>query len=749
MVFGVARFKRFALSSPTVDSGLHVLLGVTLTLLVHGALWVGAASVAAVWPAALGVADRLLVAFSLAVFQVVGLTLAAAALGLLKAEVLGFASVTLSVVAVIATCRLRRAGILALFEFGGPRELVLAVWVRLRSIASSDPMVFLVLAPGAAFFALLYLYALPRPPMGFDPLNYHLTIAATAIQTGTFPIVFFPPYFDLYAWFPANGTIFSIWTMLWMGCDLGLALVNLPFLAAMGLALYLLARGLGVGRTTSAAVASALSTVPMMAMLATEAYVEVPMWALFFVALRFATKSGPGSGSGLFGLTAGLCGVLTGVKSNALLLVVLILLIHLAPASRLDRAFLRGLLRRIGLLLFAMVIFGSYFYIRNYLLSGNPVYPYPVKVFGVEVFPGQPDRDSRLFAASIAANFDYLWESGKLLKAIVGDVWTPFASWGLGPTGLASLLLGATAGLWSAIGSRNRVASAFLLAGLVNLAAWFVMPYGGNFLFYNVRFAYPSVALLGLLAAHALERAWPNRPALLWAILVCQVLTFFFTNISITAGLGWTLACVAAVAGVGGLCTRAPALRTWMTARLTRSRSRQCLLVGVLAGLAVYLIAHWHDVSERDRIASYREATEPYRLQVSVFADCLAAVERHLPRGRLAVALEPYRRGFLSPLFGSHLQREVFYVHNGPESSRLHSDYPYGNPRLAPDEGSWLRHLAQASADALLVYLDANENVVPIESQWAASRPERFRLLYRSEWCELYRIDRSQPGAYD
>ncbi len=697
-----------------------------------------------------GLGDRFLAAFSLALFQAVGITLGAAALGLLNPAVVGATSVAVSM-ALVLGARLARRGRAA----SGTRPLGApivgsAITHAIGKFRVSDPLTPVVVVPGVAFFLLIFLHAVFRPPMGFDSLNYHLTIAATAIQTHGFPIVFLPPYFDLYAWLPANGAVFSIWTLLWMGCDLWIAFVNVPFLAALVVSLYLLARDLGLERPPSAALTSAFVTVPMFAMLATESYVEVPLWAMFFVALRFALTSAR-EDPGAFPVVAGLCGVMAGTKTVGLLLAFLAFVVHASVAFRPSLDSVRILLRRTAYVLAGFLIFGSFFYIRNYIESGNPIYPVPVRVFGHEVFPGQTDLDSRLGATTVATHLDFLWSSGKLVRAVLGEVFTPNSSWGLGPTGLAAILLGLPFGLKALAARTHRPASALFVAGLLVLAAWLFLPYGGKFLFFNVRFAFPGAVLLGLVAASGLAALLPSCPSLLTSgIVLLQVSSFFFTNVPVSTTAGVAVATLVVMAGLAVLARRLADDRNLSIQgfQLPASRPRRALVLAGVLGIALFVVTRWHGTRDRGRIASYREATEPYQLQVAEYADCLAAVERHVPRGRLAVALERHRRGFLFPLFGSHLQREVLYVHNGPEDSRLHSDYPSGNPRLRPDRDSWLRHLAEASPDALLVFLDPVEGEIPIESRWASARRDLFSLEFRSDRCELHRIDKRRLVGY-
>lgn len=707
-----------------MGEAFHVLQGTLLTACMHLCLWLGAFSLAAVVPA-ISLADRLLIAFAVATSQAVVITLFASAIGQLSPFVVGILNL-FCCAALYGFSRVLLKGPKNPFKFFS--AFLEALYARLKA----EPIIAFALVPTLTFYLLLFSYAATRPPMGYDPLNYHLTIAATAIQSGTFEIVFFPPYFDLYAWFPANGAVFSIWTMLWMGCDLWVCFVNVPFLLALFLSLYLVARYLDVPRLPAILFSGLFSTLPMFAMLGSEAYVELPLWAMFFAALRLCLISAGGQGP--FWPVAALSGVIVGTKTTGFLLALLLLATFTIFGFK--RVRFAGACRALALFIGGVIAFGSYFYIRNFFACANPLYPLPVSILGREIFPGQPDLGERLMATSAARHFDVLWRSGKLIGAIIGEVFTPNSSWGLGPPGLA-VLLGAPITLVYALFARPWQPKLIWLGlvGVFVIASWFFGPYSGKFVFSNVRFAYPGVVLLGVSALSLVVRPFAQH---LWMVsgvlLFLQTVSFFFANISVTLGSGVLAALCGTVAFIGATFSRRLPL-------LPRSAVRRTLaFIGILL-LVLMAVYYWHRLREQTRISSYREATAPYQLQVAEYADCLAAVERFAPIGRLAVALEPWRRGFIFPLFGSHLQRQVFYVHNGPEESRLHCDYPYGNPRRNPDHASWLRHLGEMRPTALLVFLDPVENEVPIESHWAQEEPELFRRKFSSEKCELYLID--------
>lgn len=198
------------------------------------------------------------------------------------------------------------------------RELCAVVFDCFRK----EPSLLFALSPVVAFYLALYTTAIFSPPLGYDPLNYHLTIAATAIQRHDLSPVFFPRFFHLYAYFPENALLFSIWIMLLVGCDLLLSFVNAPFLLLWLFSVYKIARHIHISRHLSLLLSSTTLTFPMMAHLATEAYAEPVLWACFFGAIRFALLGTKGFVPAML-----LCGILFGTKITSIPLSLLVIFV--------------------------------------------------------------------------------------------------------------------------------------------------------------------------------------------------------------------------------------------------------------------------------------------------------------------------------------------------------------------------------------------------------------------------------------
>ena len=165
-------------------------------------------------------------------------------------------------------CSLRR--LVFGFRKTGSFSWISKLYQDIRNAITTSPLLALLMAPTAAVYALAYLYAAPRPPLGFDSLTYHLPIAANMIRTGGFEVFYFPHFFDLYSYLPANGDLFSVWVMLPFGCDFLLPWVNLPFLAMLSISAYKIAMDLHVPRPLAFVLSIALITPPLFLTTKTE-----------------------------------------------------------------------------------------------------------------------------------------------------------------------------------------------------------------------------------------------------------------------------------------------------------------------------------------------------------------------------------------------------------------------------------------------------------------------------------------------
>jgi hypothetical protein len=267
-----------------------------------------------------------------------------------------------------------------------------------------------VLALGAVALLAAYVFASAREyalqaPLAVDTLNFHLPGVARWIETGSiWQIDEFVP--DLYFGnYPNSGDVVLLATVLPWRNDFLTHLTLYPFLALVVLAVYTLGRELRAPRAVSLTLGVALASTPSVAHTALHnAMPDAIMLMGFGAGATFLLRhhrtgrtadlvlGGLGIGLALgtkwYGLTCGV--VLVAVWSGARLW---------AGAGR------TVVLRQLGAVCGLVALAGGVWMLRNLILSGNPIFPQKVALFGVEIFDAPRDRLRELGGFSIS---DYL-----------------------------------------------------------------------------------------------------------------------------------------------------------------------------------------------------------------------------------------------------------------------------------------------------------------------------------------------------
>jgi hypothetical protein len=700
-----------------MDGALHILLGLTSFVLANLTLFLSAYRLATRLD--LSLVDKAIALIAFSASQIIFSVLVCATFGHLERFYVLVVSLAVS-------------SLIILFVPKG-KPFLEELWDSIFRAFRKEPFLVFVLLPFVAFYLALYTSALFLPPLGYDPLNYHLTIAATAIQRHDLSPVFFPRFFHLYSYFPENAVLFSIWAMLLMGCDLFLPFVNLPFLLLWLFSVHKIARHFNVSLRLSLLFSCTTLTFPMMANLATEAYADPVLWACFLGGIRFALLGTRGFVPAML-----LCGILFGTKTTSIPLSLLVVFVAVHSLLQTSSARFKEIALLLALFFGSVLVFGSFFYIRNIVLAGNPFTPIPVRIFGdTTIFEGARGLDTALMKTTVLSHFSYLWDSGLLMKDLVGEVYVPQGSFGLGPLGTMYLLAGPFAGLF--ILKQERQALPILLSGFFIVLSFLLTPYSGTFMPFNVRFVVGAPVLFGLLLIRALHEQRIPEGLVGFLLLLFQILGFFYSHLCVDTKVFLAFG-IGAVLSVAFVESKKKGMML-----LPVSTIRRSFCYGALVLIGILCLSSLHEYKVKTRIEKYRNATEPFRIAMNIYADCLEAVEKSVPRGKLAIALNE-TPGFMYPFFGSHLERELLYVNIGHDDFRLHYMYPMGNPRTSEDKEAWLRRLLDASPDALLVLRVTGDRDEPVEAKWALEREAIFKKVYQSEWCSLFLVDNREQS---
>jgi len=603
---------------------------------------------------------------------------------------------------------------------------------------------------------------------------YHLYFAARWWKAGRLFLVAAPFGESAATYFPANGDLWFTWLMASWGGDRLAKVGQAPFLLLAGLAAFGCARVLGAGRSASVvATCWFVSSTPLL-LYSFEPNVDTIFVAGYLVAAYFFLRVSRGAGNtAALVLGALAAGEALGTKAVGLVFVPPLLAVAIGGILVQSDSVRTKIVRALAIALIPLVPAG-YWFIRNGLLTGNPLYPLEIRWRGHTLLPGWYGPEAMRFSRYYVPFRD--WRAlGDTLSAVLDPRLVP-------------LWIGSLAVSWAIKSPRTRATrvwvAMFSLMALLNVALyWVCIPYRTQ-----QRFMLQALGLAVVPLAMTLDRGrWLRYLAvlLLWIHLLTPQNWPFPAR---EDAIPWDLTSL--IPNVIG--APLPLFTRYEQLLQTGDSSRSAVSAGLFLGIelaAVLMVWAWSRISagstrlRRRAVAAlalalflllgYLEvwsgAMDPriefYPFFTDYFIGWHNLEARSGPAGsRVAYAGTdlPYY------LLGRGLRNDVRYVNIDRHRDWLLHDYhrearargqgnwPDSRPgwdRIGPDYQAWVENL-EAERIGLLVVTraDPTEGVhniadterFPIERRWADSHPERFEPLYgaaeQDPRFRLYRV---------
>ena len=337
----------------------------------------------------------------LIVFITSAFVFAAGLLGQLRRDFVALTSVLgLAVIAIVPANRARiKYFRTSLADF---RTCLRVFWNDLPSFLKW--ITAIVVVAGVARFAFLIV---ALPPFVWDSLTYHLTNVAHWTQTGRIE-VFETSMARIYT--PANYELLAAWFTVFLQHDAFIEAAGLPAFALAGLAVYSSGRSLGASRAGAWSGALAYAFTPALLIAVTGTKNDPHMAAYYLVGVAIILdlsrrKPSPIDGRALSRLSLLVLVLMLAAGTKAYL-------IHLLPGLAVLWIADSGIRSVIGdtralaaaavkeftqlkvqarAILLALLIVGAtlagYWNLRNWVMTGNPFYPYGVEVGETQVLP--------------------------------------------------------------------------------------------------------------------------------------------------------------------------------------------------------------------------------------------------------------------------------------------------------------------------------------------------------------------------
>lgn len=539
----------------------------------------------------------------------------------------------------------------------------------------------------AAVLGIWFMRLAASPIWDYDAIAYHLPFVAKFLQAGSIVAPSFGPLSGPIGFYPANLELLSVHVLAFGLPDSYLNAVNLVFAFFLVMAMWLIGRELAAPRTVSALAALAFITVPVLFRQVGTTKIDIPFTFLFVALLFFLIrylKRQYLSDLVFFSAAAGLFVGMRylGVPYLALpaLAVFISFVVQLVrPATR------RQAVTHFVLFLVIAVALGGFWYFRNLALTGNPVFPTPVRLGGFTLFEGlRPDFGAELASLSLLAQAGQLNKT-MLLREFFNETGLLFASLAV----FLPMLAIAFVLSWREKRLERRILFGSILAAVpIYFFLYVASPFTAIHFHQNIRYALPAL-FVGTLAVMATVRAAAPSRLVAWyagAVLVGAII---------------------------------------LNIRFLSLYPQPTFILGATPGSA-----YGHGDEFYRRLNAFYGGSTPA-------LNAMAWLDEHLP-SNAKVAYGGF--DFHYPLYGPQRKRDVDYViTRSCVRCNFHDLKSVGGNIFAePSREAWLQNLREYHKE-YYVFFNQFHYAEP-EENWLKQMPNQFELLYDRKGAYIYRI---------
>jgi len=365
-----------------------------------------------------------------------------------------------------------------------------------------------VLATAALAWRFVVVYTLPV--YAYDALSYHIPTVAEWIRSGR---LVNSPVNVCCTGYPANGELFFTWVGLLTGNDTWVDGVQIGFAALGAVATVGIGRLVGLGRNAAILAGSLFAVTPIVLAQSSVPYTDVIVAGLLLTStyflLAWLAAASDQRRATLLVLAGVAAGIAVGTKLTALPVaatmagVVAVHAHRLAPRRRVPATIIWG-----GLFVGCVVALGGYWYLRDVIAYGNPIYPFRRSIGGHLVLHGSKAIDTQITMPPAEIRSDP--EPFRVMHSWARDLMlskTHYVSQGQRLGGLGPLwsYLGAWLTFAMAVSAWRRRKPGMLVFLLVVAVSFVAQPYPWWSRFTILLAAAGSIAI-----AHAIERLGPG-----------------------------------------------------------------------------------------------------------------------------------------------------------------------------------------------------------------------------------------------
>ncbi|MEO0232314.1 MAG: hypothetical protein ABIL90_00005 [candidate division WOR-3 bacterium] len=321
----------------------------------------------------IGFVDRLLCSFLVYLTIILGMYPIFGCLHLYEWKTLLISIIVLSIFFSIFKFRIKES---FLFTYSEIKNLFKNFFLSLKN----DPFLLILFLIILSEFIILLRFTFLYPPQGWDTYMYHLPIISRIVLEKGFLPSSFMNLNKYHLYFPKNGEVLFSYYCIFNQTDKGMLIVHFPFLIFGALSSYSILRKLNIPKDKSLYIFSILS-MPLIPNLAGTAYVDIECGFIFLMFLNLLLLNFP------YNIVFPSISLSIGGGTKLSFLPIFgLFLIYGIIVLILRRKYILLLI-----MFFLCLITSFHHYIYNLYITGNPFYPYIIKIFGRKIFRGEAE----------------------------------------------------------------------------------------------------------------------------------------------------------------------------------------------------------------------------------------------------------------------------------------------------------------------------------------------------------------------
>lgn len=625
-----------------------------------------------------------------------------------------------------------------------------------------EPYTLIVLGPFLILFLLRYFYALFQVPLEYDTISYHLPFVVEWYNTGSLLGIYYSVFAGPLGYYPSNFELFELWALIPFGKDILINFLNFPIIFILILGLYSILKNLNISAKSAWLGIAFLIYMPIFCNYLGFPHVDVFFTTLFILAIYFLQECWRTKNIFDIAMTGIALGMFIGTKYIAIPFSIPLLVLALIIIFRNYRKNKKSFFSALGLFTSGGILGGAFWFIRNWIDSGNPIFPTEVSILGHNILSGYYGLTDRIFEYSLAYNIKGIAEFKDFflnfferagIQAFIIPIFAGILFLYMLFVFIKTFFVNQT--------KKQFLIKDFFISGLIILALIFyfyiywIAPYSYIALLPNIRYAMMFFVFASVMVALLVDRIkvleilmyafFPSAVFYNIALLIIQN-----PNVKLIEGdripldylfilknpeyffifIFWFLLLLTS------LYLLIKLLASEKKTILLKLTSFSSLVFFLITSL--YLFTQTAQKREELKVYFYEQyyAIEP--LGTLSIVNIVNWFDKHDNNAKIAYAGSPFHYHF----FGRDLQREVDYININECSDCRYIDYKDSpeSVRRDPDFESWLNNLKVKSKVYLIVAPTISTDIKSWEFEWAQAHPEHFEEVLKQDSIYVYKI---------